>query len=199
MPAVLLIVLLVALGIWLHRIGKRNRRKMLHRGMNKALAGQPFSPTILSELNAIHGIIAIDEKLGRVAVGDLGQASVFGFDDIIRVEPLFDGSPAMPHATGATTGAVVGLAVAGGIGAIVGALAGSGKKVSKLSLRIVTCEMSRPVKEVVFHSGPAKRIDDRALNTALKELQDWAARFEIILARRHSAPQLEGPLPVALK
>src|SRR5262245_52301714 len=156
MPALVLIVLVVLIGVWLNSWGKKTRRKMLDRAVQAANGGQPLATTYRSELDGIRALIAMDVEREQIAIANLVKGSVIRFSNIIRVEPLFDGSPVQHGGTGATTGAVVGLALAGGLGAVIGAMAGSGRKVRKLSLRIVTADLAEPVKEVAFlNSGSA--------------------------------------------
>lgn len=131
--------------------------------------------------------VAIDPDRNKFAISRGTQnPRVFGFSDLVGVEVLRNGASLQKTNRGSQiAGAAVGAVLLGPVGLLLGGLTGSKRVVEtidKLSLKIFTNDLGNPVHEIVFLKSPGSKPDSFLVKQASKELDNWHARFQTILA-----------------
>ncbi len=134
--------------------------------------------------------VAIDVQSNKFAIIHPGQRpKVFDFNQLFAVEVERNGSSVTKTNRGSqVAGAAVGAMLLGPFGLLLGGVTGSKRKVEKvkrMSLKIYTNDLVKPVHEIVFFidSNGAKP-DSIVVTHAAEKLDEWYGRFRTILEMR---------------
>lgn len=131
--------------------------------------------------------IAIDETSRRIAVvHGTSSPNIYQYDQILAVEATRDGMSLTKTNRGSqVAGAAVGAVLLGPVGLLLGGLTGSSRqvdKVRKLSLKIYTKDMGRPMEEVVFfNSDTAISADSEGVKSFVYLMDSWYARLRAVV------------------
>lgn len=131
--------------------------------------------------------IAIDPSRNQIAIRDRkGKIDRFDFSEIVGAEVVRNGQTVIKTNRGSQlAGAAVGGLLFGAAGAIVGGLSGSERvqeKIRKLSLKLYTRDLHRPIREVVAYEGHAMSAFLHQSGT--EKLDNWYGRMRVILESR---------------
>jgi hypothetical protein len=154
-----------------------------------------FDTQIFDAFETGHAI-AIDATRNQIAIRDRkGKIDRLDFDDIIGAELVSNGETLIKTNRGSQiAGATVGGLLFGATGALVGGLTGSQRmqeKIRKLSIKLYTTDLHRPVREVVAYEGHL--ISAYLHEFRMEKLDNWYGRLQVIVHSRDLGPPRTGP------
>lgn len=158
-----------------------------------------FTPDV-SEIFPDSSALAIDANRKKVAIVDMGlgvrNVGVFEFSDIVAVEVCRDGKSVIKTNRGSqVAGAAVGAILLGPFGLLLGGLTGSKRteeKISRLSLKIYTNDLGRPVREVaIFSQIPAMKAE--VVNKIYgPKADEWYGRLRVIVGHEQKGEEVKA-------
>lgn len=155
----------------------------------KALASLPdFSSDVSFKAGSLGPGTAIDATRSKFAiVPQSGPARIFSFNQLTAIDIEKNGSSIQTTNRGSQAfGAAVGGVLLGPVGLLLGGLSGSKKsveKIKRLSLKIYTNDLVKPMHEIVFFDHPSGVNPDSILvKPAIDNMEQWYGRFRTILA-----------------
>jgi len=137
--------------------------------------------------------VAIDPTSNRFAIIHPGQPpKLFDFSQLVAVEVERNGSSITKTNRGSqVAGAAVGAVLLGPLGLLLGGVTGSKRnveKVRRISLKIYTNDLVKPVQEIIFFNDNAGAKPDGILvKQAATLLDEWYGRFRTILEMRSAS------------
>jgi len=125
---------------------------------------------------------------------------LYSFDQLVAVDVERNGSSLQKTNRGSQMmGAAVGGVLLGPVGLLLGGLTGTKReevRVKRLSLKLFTNDLQKPVSEVVFFNHPqGVKPDSLVVKTAAQQLDEWHGRFRTILRGNESGPSPQPSSP----
>ena len=134
-------------------------------------------------------ILALDKNNRQIGLGtikgNIPQVSSFKSSDIISCELLEDKDTLIKTSnTSMAARTLIGAAVTGGVGAIIGGV--TAKKstkqlINKVTLRIFTTDLDRPVRDLVFLNHTVKK-DSKEYQAAIGTATEWYGVVKAIIS-----------------
>jgi len=189
---VVLTVIVFAFLVWAG-IGQSKAEKKALEAMNEDIERLPgFSPALRYD-NSLLALLMDPSSDQFVIAMKTGTARAYRFDQLVAVDVERNGSSLEKTNRGSQAmGAAVGGVLLGPVGLLLGGLTGTKRKeelVKRLSLKVYTNDLEKPVTEVIFFDSPAGAKPTHAgVMTAATQLEEWYGRFRTILQANERAP-----------
>ena len=133
-------------------------------------------------------LVKLDMNRGKLATKKGGNIRVFDRSDIVAVDVERDGSSVQTIKRGTSfSGALIGALIGGGVGAMIGAQGGTSTATSRdfvqaLALRLTVADPKSPFVTLDFlTSSRPLPADSPVVRRAVKSMEDWRARFAMLL------------------
>jgi ribosomal protein L7/L12 len=162
------------------------------RQSNQLLSIPDFSPSVSFKAGTIGPGVAIDAKRSKFAITQPSMLPrVYDFSQLTAVDIVKDGISLQKTNRGSqAVGAAVGGLLLGPVGLLLGGLTGtkrSTEKLKRLSLKIYTNDLGRPMHEIIFFDHPSGIKPDSVLvKPMIDNMEQWYGRFQTILAASNS-------------
>lgn len=187
----LAIIVLLCVFIWWQVSSKKKKALERYNNMEMMLgASRDFTPAFVETLCGNECGLGIDTENKRLVIAVGENRRILNFEQIIDIETLVNGRSVSRGGGGPATDTVLGGIVASGnvAGAVAALVAAHNSKIQTLSLRILTDELAEPWVEVkMFNVKERKVVSDPAVQTAMRQCEDWNGRLRAILAASRNA------------